>query len=166
MTESDGGWLCGSDMTHLTAMTATHAADRLADWQTALRAENKSPGTIAVNVDGATRYLRGCAEHDGLPMGRAALNSWIAALLDTGAAPGTARNPTARRAPLRLPVHCRRRDRHDTFPGVKAPRAEPPLVESLTDGELRAASPPVRWLRPAHPPGTRCTTAATRPSSG
>jgi hypothetical protein len=39
----DDGWLCGSDMTHLTAMTAAHALDRLTDWQTALRAENKAP---------------------------------------------------------------------------------------------------------------------------
>lgn len=91
VTGSDGGWLCGSDMTHLTAMTATHAADRLADWQTALGAENKSPGTVAVYADGAPRYLRWCTEHEHLPMSRVALNSGIAGLLDAGAAPGTAR---------------------------------------------------------------------------
>src|SRR3954451_13657057 len=43
-TTPDNGWLCNPDMTHLTAMTTSHATDRLADWQTALRAENKSPG--------------------------------------------------------------------------------------------------------------------------
>jgi hypothetical protein len=47
----DGGWLCGSDMTHLTAMTAAHALDRINDWQTALRAENKAPGTVALYAD-------------------------------------------------------------------------------------------------------------------
>ena len=77
-------------MTHLTAMTAAHALDHITDWQTALRAENKAPGTVALYGDGATRYLRWCAEGDHLPMSRAALNSWIAGLLDGGSSPGTA----------------------------------------------------------------------------
>ena len=137
-TEPGDGWLCSPDMTLLTAMTAAHAADRLADWQTALRAENKAPGTVALYADGATRYLRWCADGDHLPMSRAALNSWIAVLLDTGAASGTARirQLAVRRfacwltAGGEIPT--------DPFPGVKAPRVEPPLVEPLTDDELRA----------------------------
>ncbi|MDQ3689549.1 MAG: tyrosine-type recombinase/integrase [Chloroflexota bacterium] len=125
-------------MTHLTAMTAAHALDRITDWQTALRAENKAPGTVALYGDGATRYLRWCAEGDHLPMSRAALNSWIAGLLEAGAAPGTARNRqlAVRRFASWLTaggeIHT------DPFPGVKAPRVEPPLVEPLTDAELRA----------------------------
>ncbi len=58
------GWLCDAVMTHVTDMSAAHAADRLADWRTALRAENKSPGTVAIYTDGATRYLRWCSERD------------------------------------------------------------------------------------------------------
>jgi hypothetical protein len=77
VTARDDGWLCSPDMTHLTAMTAAHATDRLTDWQTALRAENKAPGTVAIYADGATRYLRWCSEGDHLPMSRTALNSWI-----------------------------------------------------------------------------------------
>jgi integrase len=125
-------------MTHLTAMTAAHALARIADWQTALRAENKAPGTIAIYADGATHYLRWCADGHHLPMSRAALNSWIAGLLDTGAAPGTARirQLAVRRFASWLTaggeIHA------DPFPGVKAPRVEPPLVEPLTDDELRA----------------------------
>jgi site-specific recombinase XerD len=125
-------------MTHLTVMTAAHALDRIADWQTALRAENKAPGTVAIYADGATRYLRWCADRDHLPMSRAALNSWIAGLLDTGAAPGTARirQLAVRRFASWLTaggeIHA------DPFPGVKAPRVDPPLVEPLTDDELRA----------------------------
>jgi site-specific recombinase XerD len=71
-------------------------------------------------------------------MSRAALNSWIAGLLDTGAAPGTARirQLAVRRFATWLTaggeIHA------DPFPGVKAPRYEPPLVEPLTDAELRA----------------------------
>jgi site-specific recombinase XerD len=132
------GWLCSPDMTHLTAMTAAHATDRLTDWRTALRAENKSPGTVAVYADGAARYLRWCAEQGHLPMSRASLNQWIAGLLDAGAAPGTARirQLAVRRFASWLTdggeIHA------DPFPGIKAPRVEPPMVEPLTDDELRA----------------------------
>ena len=58
-TPSTGdGWLRDAGMTHLTDVTARHATDRLADWQAPLRAENKSPGTVAIYADGATRYLQ------------------------------------------------------------------------------------------------------------
>lgn len=71
-------------------------------------------------------------------MSRAALNSWIAGLLDAGATPGTARirQLAVRRfaswltAGGEIPT--------DPFPGVKAPRVVPPVVEPLTDDELRA----------------------------
>ena len=125
-------------MTHLTAMTAAHAIDHLADWQTALRAENKAPGTVAIYADGATRYLNWCNDGDHLPMSRTALNAWIAGLLDAGAAPGTARirQLAVRRFACWLTaggeIHA------DPFPGVKAPRVVPPMVEPLTDDELRA----------------------------
>ena len=98
----------------------------------------QGPGTVAIYADGATRYLRWCADGDHLPMSRAALNSWIAGLLDAGAAPGTARirQLAVRRFASWLTaggeIHT------DPFPGVKAPRVEPPLVEPLTDDELRA----------------------------
>ncbi len=71
-------------------------------------------------------------------MSRAALNSWIAGLLDAGSSPGTARirQLAVRRFASWLTaggeIHA------DPFPGVKAPRYEPPLVEPLTDDELRA----------------------------
>lgn len=125
-------------MTELIDMSAPVALDRLAAWQLALRAENKSPGTVAVYADGATRYLRWCSEDDRLPMSRASLNQWVAGMLDAGAAPGTARirQQAVRRFAAWLTaggeLHA------DPFPGVKAPRVEPPLVEPLTDAELRA----------------------------
>lgn len=82
----------------MTDLTATHALDRITNWQTALRVENKAPGTVAIYADDTTRYLRWCADRDHLLMSRAALNSWIAGLLDAGAAPGTARLPHSRPA--------------------------------------------------------------------
>lgn len=125
-------------MTHLTAMTAAHALDRITDWQTALRAENKAPGTVALYADGATRYLNWCADGDHLPMSRAALNSWIAGLLEAGAAPGTARirQLAVRRFASWLTTGGEILT--DPFPGVKAPRVVAPVVEPLTDDELRA----------------------------
>jgi integrase len=81
-------------MTHLTAMTAAHALSRLADWQTALRAENKSPGTARIRQLAVRRFA-----------------AWLTAGGE---------------------IHT------DPFPGVKAPRVEPPLVEPLTEDELRA----------------------------
>jgi site-specific recombinase XerD len=132
------GWLCSAGMTELTAMTATQATGRLADWQTALRAENKSPGTVAVYGDGATRYLRWCTDRDYLPMSRAALNQWIAGLLEAGAAPGTARIRQLAVRRFASWLAAGREITADPFPGVKAPRVVPPLVEPLTDDELRA----------------------------
>jgi site-specific recombinase XerD len=125
-------------MTQLTDPSATHALDRLADWQTALRAENKSPGTVAGYTDGATRYPRWCAAHDHLPMSRASLNQWVADMLDAGAAPGTARirQQAVRRFASWLTGGGELQT--DSFPGVKAPRVEPAVVEPLTDDELRA----------------------------
>ena len=69
-------------------------------------------------------------------MSCAALNFWIAGL-EAGAAPGTARirQLAVRRFASWLTaggeIHT------DPFPGVKAPRVEPPLVEPFTDAELR-----------------------------
>lgn len=137
-TARDSGWLCGSDMTHLTAMPASHALDRITDWRIALRAENKSPGTIFIYADGATRYLTWCADGDHLPMSRAALNSWIAGLLDGGSSPGTARIRQLAVRRFAAWLTAGGEIAADPFPGVKAPRYEPPLVEPLTDAELRA----------------------------
>lgn len=93
---------------------------------------------MTIYADCISRYLRWCAEHDNRPMSRACLNQWVADMLDAGAAPGTARirQQAVRRfaawltAGGELPV--------DPFPGMKAPRVQPPLVEPLTDAELRA----------------------------
>jgi Phage integrase family len=134
----DGAWLCGLDMTHVTAMTASQALGRITDWQVALRAGNKSPGTIFIYADGATRYLRWCAEADLLPMSRAALNSWIAGLLDAGSSPGTARIRQLAVRRFASWLTAGGEIQSDPFPGIKAPRYEPPLVEPLTDAELRA----------------------------
>jgi site-specific recombinase XerD len=122
----------------MTNLTVTAALDHLESWKLALRAENKAPGTIAVYSDCTSRYLNWCTETDQLPMSRASLNHWVAGMLDGGNAPGTARirQQAVRRfanwltAGSEIPAN--------PFPGMKSPRVQPPLVEPLTDDELRA----------------------------
>ena len=109
-----------------------------ASWVLALRAERKSPATIKVYSDGVQRNLTWCTAQDAEPMDRTSLNLWIAGMLDAGKAPGTAR--------MRL-LAVRRfvawqivvgRLPGDPFLGVKAPKVDEPVVDPLTDGELRA----------------------------
>lgn len=125
-------------MTELISLTPALALDRLAAWQLAMRAENKGPATIACYTDATTRYLRFCSERDQPPMSRTALNHLVAGMLAAGLKPSTART---RQMSVRrfaawlteggdLPAY--------PFPGVKAPHVQPPLVEPLTDDELRS----------------------------
>jgi hypothetical protein len=78
-------------MTDLISLTPAQALDRLAAWQLAMRAENKSPATIVGYTDATTRYLRWWPDGDLPPMSRTALNTWISGMLASGAAPATAR---------------------------------------------------------------------------
>lgn len=71
-------------------------------------------------------------------MDRTSLNAWVACLLDAGAAPGTARirQLAVRRfaAWLIAAGHLAA----DPFLGVRAPKLDQPVVDPLTDDELRA----------------------------
>jgi site-specific recombinase XerD len=107
-------------------------------WQLALRAERKSPQTLKAYGDGVRMYLAWCAARDIEPMERAALNLWVAALLDTGSAASTGR---ARQLAVRrfaawlteegeLPA--------DPFLGVKSPKLDERVIEPLSDDDLRA----------------------------
>ena len=83
-----------TEHTVITDLTAEVLTALLPEWQLALRAENKSPGTIEVYADGARRYLRWCPTHRGRPDGRD-----VPTHLDgdhAGAAPGDRENPTTR----------------------------------------------------------------------
>ncbi len=72
-------------------VTAAALSALIPEWQLALRAENKAPGTIAVYTDGARRYLTWCQRTATAPMIRTTLQTWMAHLLDAGSAPGTVR---------------------------------------------------------------------------
>lgn len=71
-------------------------------------------------------------------MDRTSLNAWVACLLDAGAAPGTAR---VRQLAVRRFTAWLIAAGHlsvDPFLGVRAPKLDQPVVDSLTDNELRA----------------------------
>ncbi|HEX2893171.1 MAG TPA: tyrosine-type recombinase/integrase [Marmoricola sp.] len=119
-------------------MRVNQAALLAESWQLALRAERKSPQTLKTYGDGVRFFLDWCAEHDAEPMTKAALNAWVAALLEGGSAAATARS---RQLAVRrfatwlaeegeLPA--------DPFLGVKSPKLDERVIEPLTDADLRA----------------------------
>lgn len=139
-----------TEHTATTDLTAARLTALLPQWQLSLRAENKSPGTIEVYTDGSRRYLRWCESTDHAPMARISLHTWMAQMLDAGAAPGTVRTRqlAARRlaawliATGQLPA--------DPFLGIKGPAQRHPVVLPLSDDELRALI--ATCTRPTHRP--------------
>ncbi len=118
----------------------------------ALRAERKSPQTLKAYGDGVRAYLTWCTAKPAEPLTRAALNLWVAELLEAGAAASTAR---ARQLAVRrfaawltdegeIPA--------DPFLGVKSPKLDERVIEPLTDDEIRAmlkACAPPKGATPA-----------------
>ncbi|WP_395659148.1 tyrosine-type recombinase/integrase [Nocardioides sp.] len=121
-------------------------------WMLALRAERKSPQTLKAYGDGVRAYLTWCTAKPAEPLTRAALNLWVAELLEAGAAASTAR---ARQLAVRrfaawltdegeIPA--------DPFLGVKSPKLDERVIEPLTDDEIRAmlkACAPPKGATPA-----------------
>lgn len=121
----------------------------------ALRAENKSPGTIDVYLDGARRYLRWCEPADVVPMARISLHTWMAELLDTGSAPGTVRTRHLAVRRFSAWLIATGQLAGDPFVGIKGPAQRYPVVMPLTDDQLRAliatcATPTHRRDEPLH----------------
>ncbi len=119
-------------------LTADRLTSLIASWELLLRAERKSPQTITTYLDGLHRYLAWCSQHGAEPMNRTSLNRFVADLLDAGRAAGTARmrQLAVRRFTTWLII-----EGHlpaDPFWGMKAPKVDQPVVEPLTDDELRA----------------------------
>ncbi|WP_395695281.1 tyrosine-type recombinase/integrase [Nocardioides sp.] len=121
-------------------------------WMLALRAERKSPQTLKAYGDGVRAYLAWCAAKPAEPMARAALNLWVAELLEGGAAASTAR---ARQLAVRRFAAWLTDEREipsDPFLGLKSPKLDERVIEPLTDDEIRAmlkACAPPRDATPA-----------------
>lgn len=110
----------------------------LPSWELALRAERKSPETIKSYGDGVRAFLRWCHNNDHYPaLDRDLVKGFVADLLDGGAEPSTAR---ARQLGVRrFSVWLVDEGEIDTDPllGLKAPKLDTKVTESLTDDELR-----------------------------
>lgn len=114
-------------------------AELLSSWELHLRAERKSPRTIQVYGDGVRAYLGWCAANDKPPvLDRRQLREFIDGLLVSGAKPATA---VARHlAVRRFSAWLAKEEEQATDPlyGLHAPQLDKPVVEPLSDDQLRA----------------------------
>jgi len=114
-------------------------ADLLSSWELHLRAERKSPQTVKSYGDGVRAYLAWSAVQ-GKPavLDRRQLREFVDGLLTGGAKPATA---TARHlAVRRFSAWLAEEGEQDADPllGLKSPTLDKPVVEPLTDDQLRA----------------------------
>lgn len=118
---------------------STDLDDLLSSWELHLRAERKSPQTVKSYGDGVRAYISHCrAQGRPLEVDRTTLREFVDQMLVAGAKPATA---TARHLAVRrfsawlteegeIPA--------DPLLGLKAPKLDQPVVQPLSDDELRA----------------------------
>ena len=118
--------------------TSLDLAAMLPSWELALRAERKSAQTIKSYGDGVRGFLRWCDQHGQTPaLDRELVKGFVADLLAAGAEPSTAR---ARQLGVRrFSAWLAEEGEIDDDPliGLKAPKLDTKVTESLTDDELR-----------------------------
>jgi site-specific recombinase XerD len=110
----------------------------LPSWQLALRSERKSAATVKIYGDGVRAFLKWCAEHDHSPaLDRDLMKAFVADLLEAGAEASTARSRQL--AMRRFSVWLEEEGEIDSDPllGLKAPKLDTKVTESLSDDELR-----------------------------
>lgn len=111
----------------------------LPSWELSLRAERKSPQTIKSYSEAVRVFLAWCRTNGHPPaLDRDLIKGFIADLLDHGAAPATAR---ARQLGVRrFSAWLAEEGEIDADPllGLKAPKLDTKVTESLTEDELRA----------------------------
>lgn len=117
----------------------TELEELLGSWELHLRAERKSQQTVKVYGDGVRAYVRFCLDA-GQPVeiDRTRLREFVDQLLASGAKPATA---TARHlAVRRFSAWLTDEGEQGTDPllGLKSPKLDQPVVEPLTDEQLRA----------------------------
>jgi site-specific recombinase XerD len=109
-------------------------AGLLDSWTLALKADRKSAQTIDSYLRGVRGFLRWCADNGHAPvLDRPTVRAWIAALLDGGAEPNTAR---ARQMALkRYSAWLTDEDEleRDELIGLRPPKNDVKVVERLTD---------------------------------
>ena len=113
--------------------------DLLNSWELHLRAERKSPMTVKSYGDGVRAYLTWCHTNDKPPViDRRQLREFVDGLLTNGAKPATA--VSRHLAVRRFSSWLTEEGEQDTDPllGLKSPKLDTPVVEPLTDDDLRA----------------------------
>lgn len=113
--------------------------DLFDSWMLSLRAERKSPATLDVYGDGVRAYLRWCEEQGLSPvLDRDQVRTFVADLLDAGAAPSTV---TSRLLALkRLEAWAVEEEEIDNavIATLRPPKIDQPVLEPLTEPELKA----------------------------
>lgn len=111
----------------------------LDSWLLHLRAERKSSSTLDSYATGVRAFLGHCAR-EGVPavLDRRTVNGWIAAILETGAEPATAR--ARQLAVRRFSAWLAEEEEieRDELLGVKPPKLDVPVIEPLTEAQIAA----------------------------
>lgn len=104
-----------------------------------MRAERKSPETVKAYGDGVRAFIAWCLNNNRpVVIDRDQLQEFVVDLLDQGAKPATAtsRHLSVRRFSAWLTEEGEQA--RDPVAGLKAPKIDQPVVEPLTEDELRA----------------------------
>ena len=110
----------------------------LPSWELALRSERKSPATVKVYGDGVRAYFRWCAEHGHSPaLDRDLIKAFVAGLLDAGAEAATARSRQLAIRRFSTWLEEEGEIESDPLLGLKAPKLDTKVTDSLSDDELR-----------------------------
>lgn len=111
----------------------------LDSWELNLRAERKSPLTVKSYSDGVRAYIRFCQEQDKpVVIDRTRVREFVDRMLTDGARPATAtsRQLAVRRFSAWLTEEGEQGP--DPLIGLKTPKMDVPVVQPLTDDQLRA----------------------------
>ena len=119
-------------------MDISEATQLATSWQLALRAERKSPQTLKSYGEGVRQYLAWCTESEVAPMVRSSLSLFTNHLIDNGAAPATARSRQLGVRRFSAWLAAEGEIGADPFLGVKSPKLDEPVIEPLSDDDLRA----------------------------
>lgn len=103
----------------------------------ALAADRKSPQTIKSYTDGTAAYLAWCSAEERPPLDRASLRRWVTSLLDAGRTPATARSRQLAVRRFTSWLADEGEIDADPFVGIKPPKIDVPVLEPLTEEQLR-----------------------------
>jgi len=110
----------------------------LPSWELALRSERKSPATVKVYGDGVRAYFRWCGERGHSPaLDRDLIKAFVADLLDAGAEAATARSRQLAMRRFSTWLEEEGEIESDPLLGLKAPKLDAKVTDSLSDDELR-----------------------------